>query len=213
MTEPNPWSREGAAGAPHPPSGSDPAAADPAPAVQAWPAYPPAPNSFGYDTEDIPDYPGASSDPTAPHAAANPYEPNPPAQTPYSQHPRAQNPYDQTPYPQSPYGSQPIPYGGTTPYGPSAYRYATGPYGYTATAHPQAVTALVLGVIGLVICSVAGIAAFFVGQKARREILAEPQRYSGLGMATAGWVMGMIAFAITLLGVLFVVIGLAGGWD
>ena len=108
----------------------------------------------------------------------------------------------------SSYGPSPYPSGAAGP-----YPYAASPYGYTATIHPQAVVALVLGVIGLVVCNPAGVAGLLVGRKARKEILAEPQRYSGLGLATAGWILGIVCTVLTVLLVLFVTIGLAGGWD
>jgi hypothetical protein len=177
MSEPNPWSREGAdqpAAAPQqPPPTTDGAG--------TWPEYPPAPSSSGYE-------------PTGAGSSASGY----PAPSPY--------PYS---------GSGVSPYG-TSPYGPGAtgpYPYAAAPYGYTATMHPQAVVSLVLGVIGLVICSPAGVAGLIVARKARKEILAQPDRYSGLGLATAGLVLGIISAVLAALLVLFVVIGLAGGWD
>jgi hypothetical protein len=213
MTEPNPWSRDGAAGSPRPqPNNAEPSGTE---YSAAWPAYPAAPDPTGYDRG----YPGydrgypGQADPTTSFAAGyteqNPHAAGYPEQNPYPQ----QNSYP-TSYPgPNPYAPAQT---STSPYGPSVYGsnpYAAGPYGYTAANHPQAVAALVLGVVGLVICSYVGIAAFIVGGRARKEILAQPQRYSGLGMATAGWVMGIVGIILAVLTTLFFVIGLAGGWD
>ncbi len=120
------------------------------------------------------------------------------------------NPYPPAPYPPA---QSPAP---TSPYGPAPYGsnpYAAAAYGYTPANHPQAVASLVMGVVGLVICSYVGIAAFIVGGRARKEILAQPQRYSGLGMATAGWIMGIIGIVLAVLTTLFFIIGFSGGWD
>jgi hypothetical protein len=136
----------------------------------------------------------------------------PPAPAPYEAGGYAAPPV----YPDAGYPA-PGPYGaGTSPYGPPGYgsgAYAAGAYGYTPSMHPQSVAALVLGVVGLVICSYVGIAAFLVGRTARKEILARPDRYSGLGMATAGWVMGIIGSVLSVLVTLFFVIGMSGGFD
>ncbi|HET9649786.1 MAG TPA: DUF4190 domain-containing protein [Microlunatus sp.] len=150
--------------------------------------------------------PAAEAWPTYPPAPAQPYEggghtapPVYPASYPGAGYPAA-----------GPYGA------GTSPYGAPGYgsgAYAAGVYGYTPSMHPQSVAALVLGVVGLVICSYVGIAAFLVGRSARKEILAQPDRYSGLGMATAGWVMGIIGIVLSLLVTLFLVIGMTGGFD
>jgi hypothetical protein len=201
MTEPNPWSRDGAGGSPRPqPGNAEPSGAEP---NSAWPAYPAAPNPTGYDGGEAPAS-SAPANPTTSYATGypqqNPYATGYPQQNPYATGYPQQNPYPIT-YP------GPDPYAPTSPYGPSVYGsnpYAAGPYGYTATNHPQAVAALVLGVVGLVICSYVGIAAFIVGGRARKEILAQPQRYSGLGMATAGWVLGIVGIVLAVLTTLFV---------
>ncbi len=187
MSEPNPWSRE-AADQPMPAPQQQPPPSDDG--SQAWPTYPPAPSSTGFE-------PVESSYPTTDYPANYP--------APYAY---GTSPYGTSPDGTSSYGPSPYPSGAAEP-----YPYAASPYGYTATIHPQAVVALVLGVIGLVVCNPAGVAGLLVGRKARKEILAEPQRYSGLGLATAGWILGIVCTVLTVLLVLFVTIGLAGGWD
>jgi|SRR6478752_4349489 hypothetical protein len=222
MTEPpNPFSREGAAGPPpsQPSVPERPSEEQAGAQSEAWPSYPAAPNSSGYDEPDIPTYGGG---PTQPARPTDPYGVDPyPLLDPYRQADRGPypasypgpNPYLPNPYPPAPDTAARA---STSPYGPAGFGanpYAAGPYGYTPTNHPQAVAALVLGVVGLVICSYVGIAAFIVGGRARKEILAQPQRYSGLGTATAGWVMGIVGIVLAVLTTLFFVIGLAGGWD
>lgn len=86
--------------------------------------------------------------------------------------------YQQPPgaaYPQAPYDG--------FPYGQSSYGQS--PYGMATMPHPQANTALILGVVALagtfvcgVLC-VVGPFAWSMGAKVRREIDAEPQRWSG----------------------------------
>lgn len=201
MTEPpNPFSREGAADAPR----AQPNAGEPTdgPTNEPWPTYPGAPNSFGYDRTEIPAYGGGSGQPAGVPATSDPA-----------------NPYPTGPYPTGPYPTG-DPYAepaqgpgafGTSPYGPSAY--AVSPYGYTPTTHPQAVPSLVLGIIGLVICPWVGIAAFVVGRRARKEIVAEPHRYAGLGLATTGWILGIVGIVWAVLVTLFFVLGFAGVYD
>ena len=66
------------------------------------------------------------------------------------------------------------------------------PYGGSPPNAPGAVTALVLGILGLVICSICAPFAWNQGLKAERTIAAEPGRYGGKGMATAGKILGII---------------------
>lgn len=133
------------------------------------------------------------------------------------------NPYGQQPaYGQQPgYGDQPA-YGQQPGYGdPSAYgqqpygAYGQQPgYGYGAPqvqSHPNATTAMVLGLVGLIGSFICGITIFlspfawWLGSKARKEIDAEPQRYSGREMATTGYVTGIIGTILLVLAILAVI--------
>ena len=102
--------------------------------------------------------------------------------------------------PQS-YPEAPAPGGyGSNPYEVNPYQ---GAYpGYAAYGpppnHPQAVTAFVLGLVGLVVCTPVGIGGLVIGGRVRKEIDAAPGQYSGRGLATAGWVLGIIS--VVLLG-------------
>jgi hypothetical protein len=76
-----------------------------------------------------------------------------------------------------------------------------------APKHPQATTAMVLGILGLVLCGVIGPFAWVIGSKAVKEIDASPNAYSGRSEANAGKIMGIVGTA--LLGLTVAIIGLA----
>ena len=76
------------------------------------------------------------------------------------------------------------------------------PTGYAPAAGPlktsMAVTALVLGIMGFVICPVVGsIAAIITGIIALNRTSAEPRRYGGRGMAIGGIVCGGMGLLLT----------------
>ena len=74
---------------------------------------------------------------------------------------------------------------------PSPYAY--GPPGPQPATSGSAVTALVLGILGLVMCGpFTAIPAIIVGRNATREIDASQGRLGGRGMAQAGYVLGII---------------------
>jgi hypothetical protein len=68
---------------------------------------------------------------------------------------------------------------------------------------PGAVSSLVFGIIGLFICGlIFGIIAITSAGKAKQAIAAEPNRYGGGGLATAGQILGivgLIGWAIILI--------------
>ena len=121
---------------------------------------------------------------------SDPNQPGEPYQQPYQQ------PYQRVP-------------------GQPAYAWAP-----KAPEHPSATTAMVLGIIGLVgilfcggITLVVSPFAWVIGGRALREIDAEPGRYGGREMASAGRVMGIVGTGLLVLAVLIVlaVIGLFVG--
>ena len=71
--------------------------------------------------------------------------------------------------------------------------------------HPQAVTAMVLGILGLVCCGLASPFAIWLGRKSMREIDASGGRVGGRGQAQAGFILGIIGTALWVLGLLFYV--------
>lgn len=134
-----------------------------------------------------PDDPWATppADGSSPHPPNNPYGEQPPAG--YGQ------PAAQAPYP-----------------GPPGYGGAPG-YGYVPIApkHPQATTALVLGLVslvgGLVVCGIPLLVspfAWIIGGRAVKEIDAAPQMYSGRDQAQAGRVMGIIGTVLLVIAII-----------
>jgi hypothetical protein len=64
----------------------------------------------------------------------------------------------------------------------------------------MAIWALALGLIGVVpCCSFAGPIAFFLGQSSRNRIRSSGGTLSGEGMATAGWIMGIVGSIVLAL--------------
>jgi hypothetical protein len=115
------------------------------------------------------------------------------------------NPYGGAAYPPPSGGNQ---YGGAgyPPPPPPGYGYGYG-YGPTPQAgtNGKAIAALVLGIVGLVFCVLAGIVAIVLGGQARREVTQTGQ--SGYGMALAGVVMGWVSVGLTVLLVALFAVG------
>jgi Domain of unknown function (DUF4190) len=83
-------------------------------------------------------------------------------------------------------------------------------YSAPPVQHPQATLALILGILGLAVCPFVGIAALVIGNKARKQIDAAPGQFTGRGMATAGFVLGVVSVSLIVLFVLLVILGVAG---
>lgn len=66
------------------------------------------------------------------------------------------------------------------------------PQGYAAPEHPQATTAMVLGILGLATCTVLSPFAWRIGKRAVSEIDASNGQLGGRGPAQAGYVMGLV---------------------
>lgn len=150
---------------------------------------------------------GSPSQEPAPGYGAADHGAEPPPPPTYGQDPTGGNPFGQGPDGQNPYGVNPYQssYGATSPYGPLSY-------GAVVEPHPRATLALILGIVGVAAIAPVGIAGLVLGAKARRDIDAEPLRYSGRGMATGGFVLGIVSTVFTLLEiflVLFVVVAVA----
>ena len=145
---------------------------------------PPAPNPWSRE--------GSGFGP--PQPPADRYDPG--VVPPYPGTPASADPgYGTNPYEPSPYGLSP--YAG----GPAAWS----PYGLPPEPHPKSTTAMVLGIVGVVLCPFVGIGGLVMGRRVRQEIDAEPQRYSGRGPATAGYVLGIISVVYSVLVVLYVI--------
>lgn len=118
---------------------------------------------------------------------------------PYGQEPDPNNPHGEPPA----YGQQPPPYGASNPYGQSD------PYG-AATQHPQSTTILVLGILGIICCSIAAPFAWIMGNKAVKEIDANPGRYSGRDQANIGKILGIVGCVLLVIGLVLGVLVFAG---
>jgi hypothetical protein len=116
---------------------------------------------------------------------------------PYRQPAHGQPPYDQPPYGQPPYGQPPY---GQPPYGQPPYGQA--PMAY-APDHPKATTALVLGILGVLVCGLVAPFAWRIGKRTVDEIDASHGQLGGRGTAQAGYVLGIIGTGLLLLGLLF----------
>lgn len=75
--------------------------------------------------------------------------------------------------------------------------------------HPQANTAMILGILGLVCCQFLAPFALITGRKSMQEIDASGGRYGGRGQAQAGFIMGIIGSALLVLGVLYFIFMIA----
>lgn len=76
---------------------------------------------------------------------------------------------------------------------------------YPPRDHPQAITILVLGILGLVLCQLLGPVAWVMGRNALREIDASGGTIGGRGTVMAGYVCGIVATALIAIGLLVVV--------
>lgn len=115
---------------------------------------------------------------------------------------------------QDPVGNEGPDYGRAPNYQPPpSYQQPPPSYGqppagayYAPPKHPQATTALVLGIIGLVVCQVISPFAWSIGAKAVREIDANPQAYAGRSEASAGKILGIVGTVLLGLGLLVLVV-------
>jgi putative exporter of polyketide antibiotics len=72
----------------------------------------------------------------------------------------------------------------------------------------KALWSLILGILALVCCGLfAGIPALILGNSAKKEIAASAGAESGAGMAQAGVVLGIIAIALSVLGLILFAVG------
>ena len=130
----------------------------------------------------------------------NPYEEQPQAQpspqTPYQ--PSGQYPpAEQTP----PYGQQsPMPYGQQSP-----MPYGQQPYGAPPQEHPQGTLILIFGILGIFITIFAPI-AWYLGNKAKREMQASGIQYSNEQNVSIGRMLGKVFTIIALVSIALTII-------
>lgn len=70
---------------------------------------------------------------------------------------------------------------------------------------PSAMLAMIFGILGLVVCGVLSPVGLVIGAKSRKRIKESNGAYGGEGMATAGFVCGIIGTVFLALGLLYVV--------
>jgi hypothetical protein len=167
-----------------------------------------APSASGGYTNPVISSPGGYPNPAQASTGPAAYPPPPaPAPAPFSLPPTAPAPRPHAPAPTAPaYEQPPIAYG-SGPYEPArdssrvpavpAYSYVYAPQ---QIEHPNAVPALVLGVLGFLI-GVTFPIAWYLGAKGNAEVKRDPQRYRSSGMMTAGMVLGIIGTAFMALAV------------
>src|SRR6476619_1462800 len=124
-----------------------------------------------------------------------------PMTNPYAEQPQAQ-PSPQPPYPPSgqyPPAGQPQPYGQQSPmpYGQ--------PYGAPPQEHPQGTLILVFGILGIFITIFAPI-AWYMGNKAKREIQASGIQYSNEQNVNIGRILGKVFTIIALISIALTII-------
>jgi hypothetical protein len=134
-----------------------------------------------------------------------PTRPQQPSQDPSGQQPgywEQQQPPQGSPYSE---GSTPPPY--EQQQYPPAGQYGQQP-GYQPTYaadHPKATTALILGILGIVVCGFIAPFAWRIGKRTVDEIDASQGRLGGRGSAQAGYILGLIGTALLGLGLLVLV--------
>jgi mannose/fructose/N-acetylgalactosamine-specific phosphotransferase system component IIC len=72
----------------------------------------------------------------------------------------------------------------------------------SASASREAVTALVLGIVGIICCGFVAPVAWYLGQNELRAIREGRASTAGEGMAMAGKILGMIGTALLVLGLI-----------
>jgi hypothetical protein len=130
--------------------------------------------------------PGDDEQPQNPYDPYPPQTPQTPQQPPYGQAPYDQGSYGQPPYDQGSYGQPP---------------YGQPPVGY-APDHPKATTAMVLGILGIVVCGLVAPFAWRIGKRTVDEIDASHGQLGGRGTAQAGYILGIIGTILLVLGLL-----------
>lgn len=75
-----------------------------------------------------------------------------------------------------------------------------------ARDHPKAMTAMILGILSLVLCQLVGPFAWRIGGQTMREIDASGGQLGGRGLAQAGYILGVVATVLLIVAVVLFVI-------
>jgi hypothetical protein len=142
------------------------------------------------------------NEPQNPYGSGEPQQPQDPSGAP--QYPAAPPPYPGAGAPQYPGASGTPQYPAAAPYGsaPGAYGQPGPGYGAAYPKNSLAVWSLVLGIVSFVLsCGfLTGIPAVIVGNNAKKAV-ARGEANNG-GMATAGVILGWVAIALSILGII-----------
>lgn len=85
------------------------------------------------------------------------------------------------------------------------------PFPVEPPEHPQAVTVLVLGIVGLTVVPFVAPFAWYIGNQALREIDADPGRYGRRDWVNVGRILGIVGTVVLGL-VLLMVCGFLATW-
>lgn len=112
-------------------------------------------------------------------------------------------------YPTDPHGQQPPQQPAWTP-PPGAY--PPGAYVAPPPTPGNATTALILGILSLVMCGLfTGIPAWIIGRNAVKEIDASQGQLGGRSTAQTGYVLGIVGTVLSLLGIVLLIAIFAAG--
>lgn len=136
-------------------------------------------------------------------------EPAPPPESSVTPPPAG---WGKVPQPLNPYDISPSTSGGDSNYAP-----LPPPQGYGAPiqqgvgAHPQTVTILVLGIVGVLCCQILGPVAWYMGHVARQETSRSNGAYNQNNTTlNIGWVLGIVATVLFGLSILLFATGVTG---
>ncbi|WP_225726049.1 MULTISPECIES: DUF4190 domain-containing protein [unclassified Nocardia] len=80
------------------------------------------------------------------------------------------------------------------------------------TNHPRTTTVLVLGILSLVLCQLLGPVAWIMGKNALKEIDASGGGIGGRGNVKVGYICGIIATVLLVIGIVAgIIVNVAGG--
>jgi hypothetical protein len=91
------------------------------------------------------------------------------------------------------------------------YQWPPPNYVWVPREHPQGTVVLVLGIMSLAVCQLAGPFAWVMGYRALQEIDANPTAYSNRSSVLIGYICGIVATGLMVLSLVVViaVIGVA----
>lgn len=76
--------------------------------------------------------------------------------------------------------------------------------------HPQGMTILILGILGIVCCQICAPVAWFMGNKAKAEVDANPGRYKNESYVTIGRILGIVGTVLAIIGIVgYLIFGIA----